>query len=293
MKIRRLTPEDAQIALDFLHEHRESSMFLLHNLTATRLVPPPGMYRCCWWGAFAGRSLSGVYAQTWRGTLLLQLPSPEVIAAVAEKLTTETLATEKRSSIPTLRGILGPREQWLELNALWAHELPPPRLDQDEPIYRLELNRLREVSLQARGLTLRPATSADVPLLTQWRIAFLIESLLLPASRGLLRKAQRDVLLATREQRAWVLEDQGAPVAWCSFNAVFPGAVQLSSLYTPAHLRGRGYGQAVASSVLALARAELKAELATVIIQETHRPALACCEALRFERCGRYSFTQW
>lgn len=284
MKIRRLTPEDLPIIQAFLQEHRESSMFLLHNLAAAGLASPPGMYRCVWWGAFAGRSLQGVFAQTWRGTLLLQLPSAEAISALAEFL-------HVQGDRP--RGVLGPREQWLELQACWNLELPPPRLDQDEPIYRLELTRLRRVCLEERGLVVRPAVVSDGLLLAQWRMAFLMESLLLPASRGLLRRAHREVMRACVEARAWVLEDQGVSVAWCSFNAVFPGAVQVSGLYTPERLRGKGYGQAVASSVLAQAADGLGAGLATVIIQETHRPALSCCEALRFERCGRYSFIQW
>lgn len=291
MSIRRLTPDDESDVEDFLRDQLESSMFLLHNVSRGGLTYQGNRHQAEYFGVFRGNTLLGLAAHTWLDTLVLQCPSLEALEALEKHL--------PRLISRPIKGVLGPRDQCVELMDRLSLDRSNASLDQDEPLYRLELARMRcPAALQDPTLIVRPPRPDEHLLLSRWRLLWLQEIMLYRPSEALDRRAAHETLLAIEEQRAFVLENRpvdGPPelVSWCCFNAVCDGAVQLSGLWTPHTLRGRHFGQVAAAGALLHARDVLGAKIATVLLDEGNRPALACCEALRFERVGRFSFTLW
>ena len=106
---------------------------------------------------------------------------------------------------------------------------------------------------------------ADVDLLVGWNVAFRIEGLNGSDSPGLREAVRQELELWIAEDRGFVLEVGGAPVAQAGFNAVIPDMVQVGFVFTPPQLRGRGYAaQAVAGALqIARARGAVRATLFT------------------------------
>lgn len=291
MFIRRLSPDDESDVDDFLRDHLDSSLFLLHNVSRGGLSYQGSRHQAEYFGAFQGHQLMGVSAHTWLDTLVVQSPSLEALEAFEQHL--------PRLLTRPIKGVLGPRDQCVELMERLNLDRSSAHLDQDEPLYTLALSKLRLPSdLMDPTLIVRPPRPEEHALLSRWRLSWLQEIMLYCPSDALDRRAAHETLLAMEEQRVFVLEHrptQGPSelVSWCCFNATCSGAVQLAGLWTPHPLRGRHFGQVAAAGALLYARDVLKAKTATVLLDEGNRPALACCEALRFERVGRFSFTLW
>lgn len=284
MYFRRLVPDDAPHLQAFLRDHQESSMFLLHNLRHGGLHFQAARHQAEYFGVVSQGRLVGVVAHTWLNTLLLQAPDADVLECLVKHL--------PRVLTRPVKGVLGPPVQCVELMDGLQLDRSGAFLDQDEPIYKLELTRLKHLTMPAELRVVQP-DAAHVSLLSAWRWAYLRDVLRFRPAEVLISRAEQDVWAAVEEQRAFVLERHGTPVAWCSFNALSTDAVQLAGLWTPPEERGQTFGKLVAMSALAYARDVLGFKSATVLLDEGNRAALACCETLGFDRVGRFSFTLW
>jgi RimJ/RimL family protein N-acetyltransferase len=137
------------------------------------------------------------------------------------------------------------------LNALGLDGLPA-NTNRDEPGLTLDLTRL---AIPDRpGTALRPIVPDDLPLLSDWREAYVGEVLGQTGTSARIRaEAELASYLANDSHR--LLLDHGTPVAMTGFNATLPEIVQVGGVYTPPELRGKGYARRAVALHLAEARA--------------------------------------
>jgi GNAT superfamily N-acetyltransferase len=277
MICRRLGQADHPEYERFLSTRAETSMFLRSNARAAGLdyAGEPLQARC--FGAFEDGRLEGVLALAWNGNLMAQAP-----LAVLDALLEALAAAEPEVVV---KGVVGPGEQVARLLDLID---PPPRmitLSEREPLFRLDLDRLKTPGPLASGaLAAGRAGLVDLDLLVRWRTAYDIETL-----GGLRPEMQADPRAAIA---AWIertpvflIEADGAPVAMAAWNAALPDMVQIGGVFTPPELRGRGHGRAAVAAALIAAR---EAGARTAILF-THTPAAErAYRALGFEQVGCY-----
>ena len=144
---------------------------------------------------------------------------------------------------PDLPGCSGPAEV---VQAVVAGMEPARtgRTTMTDVVYVLgELVRPRQVGGQPRR-----ATDADLALLVEWHYQFAVDA-------GLpMHDARASVVDRLEHGGLWLWEVDGSPVAMGGHAVPVPtpaGTVgRIGPIYTPAHLRGRGYGSAVTATVV-------------------------------------------
>lgn len=152
----------------------------------------------------------------------------------------------------TVTGSVGPATSVRPVLACLGLDHLPTTTDSDDPGFTLDLARL--TIPDHPGSILRPVTPADLPLATNWRETYIGE-VLGSAGPEARTKAERDLAgYLARDSHRLLIRD-GHPVAMTGFNAILPEIVQVGGVYTPAHLRGRGYARTAVALHLAEARA--------------------------------------
>jgi RimJ/RimL family protein N-acetyltransferase len=185
---------------------------------------------------------TGVVALTQGGMVMALLPEESDLAhlsAAFAGLTVTGAAGPARSIRPVLQ-------------ALGLHGVPA-RLDEDEPGFALDLTGLKPPHLVGRDLV--PAASVPRDLLIAWRAAATVETQgMSPLEASDWAALDVDGWLDRDSHR--VLLHDGQPVALTGFNARLPEIVQVGGVYTPPHLRNRGYARTAVSLHLAEAQAQ-------------------------------------
>lgn len=278
MTTRPLAPGD-EAALDaFLVPHRDTSMFLRANARQAGLA-----YRGQWGGAvyvasFDQGRITGVAAHSWTGTLLLQAPSNADALAVA------CVGTSGRE----VTGLLGPPDQVGTARAALGLAGAAAATDRPEILYGVDLSRvIVPPALRSGAIVCRPPREDERAALHAWGFDYDVETLGAqdtPEARG------RSIAFMNGRidaGHAFVAVDRGGTLlSFASFNAVLPDIVQLGGIYTPPHLRGRGYAKASVAHSLLVARDRG----ATRAVLFTPSPSAArAYEAVGFEEIGRYA----
>jgi hypothetical protein len=186
-----------------------------------------------------GARLAGAALRTPPYPLIVSGVPPVHAAAAAEAV----LCADR-----DLVGASGPRPEaeafalaWQELTGDTVREVMAQRL------YRLDT-----LTPPAVAGSARLAGEADLPLLARWRYAFAVEA------TGELRdpdgpeESSRRSLAAGNGDLLW--EAGGRPVAWAAASAPVAGMSRIGPVYTPADLRGHGYGSAVTAAASSWAR---------------------------------------
>jgi RimJ/RimL family protein N-acetyltransferase len=276
--IRILRPGDEAALETFLLPRVEYSMFLLSNLRQSGLRDTGKPYAGTYAAAFQGEDIVSVVAHYWNGNLCLQAP---VNAAGLCK------AAVRASGRP-VSGWVGPLEQ---VKAASQPLCPPEakvQLDEAELHYALSLQDLEVPAILRSGhVRARSAEPRDLELLTRWRVAYSIETTGDRESPELWQKAAEGVGRLQQQGHTWVLEADGQPAACCSFNAAIQEAVQLGGVWTPPHLRCRGYARAVVAASLLDARDE-GVDTAILFTGVDNLAAQAAYQALGFRHVGAY-----
>jgi uncharacterized protein len=278
MEIRILEPQDNDALEAFLAPRLEWSMFLIGNLRAAGLQDRGAPYEGTYTAAYEQGRIIAVVAHYWNGSLVLQAPAhvgPLCKAAAA-------------ASGRPVRGFIGPASQVDQALAALGMAEAPAQLDECETLYGLALPDLRVPEPLAAAQVLgRRAGPEDVELVTEWRVAFSLESLGDEDSPRLWDQVRASVRRGVSEGRIWVLEEAGRPVSTSGFNAAIREAVQIGGVWTPPALRGRGYGRAVVAASLLSARAEGVGR-AVLFTGLDNVPARRAYAALGFEPLGDY-----
>ena len=276
--IRVLQPHHQDALEVFLQSRVESSMFLISNMRSAGLVDHGQAYEGTYAAAFESGVITAVVAHYWNENLILQAP------AHLDALCRAAIQGSKRP----LGGFIGPSDQvGTAKEALGIHDANI-QLDETDKLYNLGLDDLVEPDgLRSGKVSGRRIEPRDLDLITQWRIAFLLEALKMEDSPQLQARCRTSIEREQKEGRTWVLEDRGVPVASCSFNAAIREAVQLGGVWTPPELRRQGYGRSVVAVSLLEARGE-GVEQAILFTGETNIAAQKAYAALGFRHIGDY-----
>ena len=277
-QIRVLLPGDEAALEAFVLPRIETSMFLLGNMRAAGLVDGGEFLQGTYVAAFDGGQITGVVAHYWNDNLVVQAP-----------VGVETLCQAAiEASGRRVGGVLGPAVQVQAAMDALDLEGDPIQLDQTEYLYSLALNDLLlPEGLRAGRLLGRRIQPGDVDQVTQWLVAFALESLGDEETPGLWERTRAGVERKQVQGLTWILEDRGRPVATSGFNTSTAEAVQIGGVYTPPELRGRGYGRAVVAASLLDARAE-GATSSILFTGVDNIPAQKCYEALGYRHIGDY-----
>jgi len=274
--VRVLHEGDRPALEQFLVTRADSSMFLLANSRKAGLVDSGLPFQATYAAAFEGARIVAVAAHSWLGTVLLQAP-----VRLDEVVRVALAASGRR-----VKGLLGPYSQALAAaNALGASEVAH---EGRELLYALDLRALRipEPLVSGRVVCRRPR-EAELPLLTDWRAAYVLEARVEDPGPDLRARCAVAIELLHADGADFVLEEAGAPVAYCCYNARIAEAVQIGGVWTPVPLRGRGHARCVVAGALQAAASQ-GASRAILFTPESNLPARHSYESLGFSLIGDY-----
>lgn len=233
--IRQLEPGDEAAVEQFLDIHADSSMFLHSNLAAAGLADGADAYQGRWVAAFFGETIVGIIAHFWNGMLAIQAP----MATEALTACLETLAPPR-----DIVGMTGPLDQVMRVREALGLTLRPPRFFGREELFGCDLAAMTPPVPDGRRV--RPPRLDELPLLTEWRVAYHVEAYNAEPSDGLIAAASEEITLRHGEGHDFVLvDDDDRPLAYCAYNAVLPDRVQIGGVYTPPEQRGCGHARRV------------------------------------------------
>jgi predicted GNAT family acetyltransferase len=282
--IRVLRADDVAPLQAFLRRHLESSLFLLGNLKLAGIDDDGRMYSGTYVGCVDGGRITGAAALYWNGNMMVQAPEPGDAVALARA----ALAARPERG---LKGLIGPDEQ--VIGARDGLGLPPSilQLDSRDRLYRLELDALVVPdALTSGAVTGRRAEPRDLDTLTAWRVDYEVNLIHADDTPALRDDARKSIANMTTEQRLWVLERDGLPVAMTGFNTQFEDIVQVGGVYTPRALRGSGYGRAVVATSLLDAKRE-GGRRSILFTGQHNLAAQHAYEALGYQPIGSYRLT--
>lgn len=276
--LRILGPGDEAAVEEFLLPRVETSMFLIGNLRSTGFTDSGQAYEGTYAGAFEAGMIVGVVAHYWNQVLVFQAPAQlEALWRVAI-----------RASGRPVGGLIGPSDQVDVVKETLDVAESNLQMDETEKLYSLKLDGLIVPGDLDSGVVQgRRMEPQDLELLTRWRVAYALEALGEQDTPRLRERTRASMERSLKEQRTWVLEHRGEPVACSSFNTAIKEAVQVGGVWTPPELRSRGYGRAVVATSLLDARAE-GVTTAILFTPEDNIPAQKAYQALGFRHIGSY-----
>lgn len=279
--IRTLAPGDEGRAEAFLAQHADTSMFLRSNLRAAGLRDEGEPLQGTYVAALEGERIVGIAEHAWNGMVLVQAP-----VALPELVRAATRATRPHDR--PISGIAGPHAQVLAAREALGLGDRRTTMDSRERLYTLELAALRIPPALASGsVRARRSTAEDLELCARWREDYCVEALGMARDADLPRRARHDVEQAHGRGDAFVLESEGALVAYSAFNARLPDVVQVGGVWTPVALRRRGFGRAVVAGQLRIAASE-GATRAVLFTEDDNVSAQRAYEAIGFEPKGAF-----
>ena len=277
-EVKILRPGDEAALETFLLPRIPSSMFLLGNMRAAGLEDEGEPYQGTYAAAFAEGEIISVVAHYWNNALVFQAP------AHLDALWRKAVEVSERP----IGGLIGPDEQVDDVKEGLDIGESSIQLDETERLYTLALDELAVPDVLASGQAeARRAELRDLALLTAWQVAYGAETLGEPDTGESREWARSTVERLIREERTWLLEVEGEPVACSSFNTATEEAVQVGGVWTPPDIRSRGYGRAVVAASLLDARAE-GVTTAVLFTGQGNIPAQRAYTALGFQRVGAY-----
>ena len=247
LTLKLLQPGDEELLEAFVLQHINTSMFLRSNLQAAGLVDGNQHYQGTYIAAIENNEIKAVAAHYWNGMIVVQAPVylEEVVRAVVEK------------SNRAISGITGEARQVKLTRTALQLEHRPTQINDDEILFSLALDKLQiPPALKSGKVKCRHPLPEELELLTQWRVAYCVETLGDIETPNLVAKCRQGIESSQAQARHWVLiaENNGENklVSYSAFNAGLPVIVQIGGVYTPPSLRGRGYAKCVlAGSLLA------------------------------------------
>ncbi|MCC2672014.1 MAG: family N-acetyltransferase [Armatimonadetes bacterium] len=276
--VRTLESDDIPAVEAFLRPRLSSSMFLVSNLRRAGIEDRGEPYQGTYAAAWRDKRIVAVAAHYWNGNLIVQAPEclDEVCAAA--------LAGSRRA----VRGVIGPGDQVGEVTSWTGFQDAAAQVDEKERLYRLALSDLVLPEALTRGeVTARLGQPHDLDLVTRWLVDYAVSSL--GERHGTKLEVERRTMAerSVADQRTWLLEHAGRPVAMTAFNAAIAEAVQVGPVWTPPAERSRGYARAAVAASLRHAR-EAGVLEAILFTGPANVAAQRAYEALGFRHIGEY-----
>lgn len=285
--MRMLKPGDEATLEAFLRPRLESSMFLLGNLREAGIVDGQERYQGLYVANFDRDQICGVVAHYWNGNLLPQAPLDLNQADTFERMWRFAVQASRRR----IHGIVGPADQVNFIKKSLGLVPEQLQMDEIEILYALDLTALELPAALARNeVAARRIQASDVDQLTNWLVAYNIETLGAADSPELRRHARMSIERQCREGNLWLLESDGSAVSMSGFNAAISEAVQVGPVYTPPEERNKGYARAVVAASLLDAR-NRGVRKGVLFTGENEVPAQRAYSAIGFRPIGRYGLT--
>jgi uncharacterized protein len=174
------------------------------------------------------------------GAALRTSPHNLVLSRARDDTAIDALAQAVEDELPGVVGALPEVEQFAHAWASRNGVTPQRRIAQG--VFMLE----RVDPVEGVPGAMRPATSADRPLLLDWFLAFGIEALPHPDEERLRRELDHRLSAADTGVVLW--EHDGA-VSLAGFGGPTPNGIRIGPVYTPPELRGRGYASALVAEL--------------------------------------------
>jgi RimJ/RimL family protein N-acetyltransferase len=276
--VRVLGPGDEARVADFCEAHPDTTLFFQNNVAAAGLVDRGVPYSGTYAAAFEGDAIAALAAHYWQGNLIVEAPRrlDEVVRAA--------VAASGRS----VTGLLGPWAQVCAARTVLGLAAAPTSMDSPDELFAVSLHQLRVPPLLSRpGVRCRMPREDELEQVSQWRHDYSVELLGRPASDAVLAASRAEMRRSQDDGRNFVLELDGALVAYSAYNAATPRCVQIGGVFTPPPLRGRGYARAVVAGSLLAARTR-GVERSILFTGVENHAAQAAYRALGYERVGDY-----
>ncbi|MCX4666543.1 GNAT family N-acetyltransferase [Streptomyces sp. NBC_01381] len=186
------------------------------------------------------------YFRTPPNRLVLTPLTPEGADALAAHLVAAGLP------VP---GVSADRDTATDFTEAWQrHTGATPTLHEHQRLYRLDTLTPPEPLPEGRS---RVAGVQDRDQLMRWHREFVVSIGGIPAAD---HGPWADTRIANRRVMLWETPD-GTPVSMAGMTPMVAGQIRVAPVYTPAHLRGRGYAGAATAAVSRAALAEGAAEV--------------------------------
>ena len=215
-------------ALPFLYEAEAENNLLIGISSRLAAAHPPAGHGAFFWTVRDGDRICGAAMQTPPHDLVLSHPFPDrALAALSDSI------HQAHFSLP---GVLGPDYAAREFAAKWASTAAvKAELWRRERIYRLQ----KVEPLPFVSGRIIAAELEHVVLLTPWVDGFLQETRESSDTGSVLEAA-----LAGKRLFVWF---DAEPVSMAAWTGATRNGVRINTVYTPPHLRRRGYATAVVS----------------------------------------------
>lgn len=279
MHVRKLTNQDFQDFDNFLSRYTETSMFLRSNARISGLeYCESSAYTAVYLAAIVNSRIVGILALCWNGSILFQIPHLEYVNPFL-RFTIQSYSDFK------LKGILGPNKQAQKILKYLSLPTKDFCFSSVESSYLLNLENLIVPNLLKNRIgNCRPAVERDLCQLISWRIAYDKETFGLDFEESSF-KIEKDLRERIRDQTIFVLETNGEIVSMADYNAMLPDIYQIGGVWTPPHLRSKGYAKAVIAGALLAAR-QKGVSKATLFTKNPY--AMRCYEKIGFEQIEEY-----
>lgn len=273
MEFRPATLSDAPRIDAFLRARSDTSMFLRSNLRAFGPCGGKSPHATrMWFQSLPDGALAGVLGISTAGFVLVQLPGGAGRAELRRVL-----------QGAQIKGILGASDQARAVQQALALGTAPAKLDDDEPLYSLDLDHLW---VPPGETTLRRALPADRALMINWREEYLVETIHFSPEEAI-ATAPGDIDGMMERGALMLLEDaRGVPCAMTSFNAILPDMVQVGNVFTPDEKRGQGHARRAVALHLERARTT---GVERAMLFASGPAASRAYEAIGFDRIGRFT----
>ncbi|WP_068108846.1 GNAT family N-acetyltransferase [Tropicimonas marinistellae] len=272
MEFRPAVLDDAVRIDRYLRARSETSMFLRSNLRAFGPCGGDAQHATQMWLLEDGQRLTGVLGFTTGGFVLVQLPEGAPSGSLRRLLGGERI-----------KAILGESDQVTRARTALGLDHVHAQLDDDEPLYALDLARLRVPPGESR---LRKAVAEDRKRLIAWREEYLVETVYYsPEDAIATAPGEIDAMMARGTLMVLELND-GTPCAMTSFNAILPDMVQVGNVFTADELRGQGHARRAVALHLQRARTD---GVERAILFASGPAASRAYEAIGFEQIGHFT----
>ncbi len=268
--------QDAGRLETFLASHTETSMFLRGNLLRFGIGQSDHDYAMRYFIEEYDSEIAGIGAISNGGTLMVQ--SPDGVKNIAEYLAGVIPAKNK------LMGVIGDSRQVAALSDALGLDDLPVLMNDLEPLMSLDLDDLKIPDIG--HIHLRTAQKSDLPLVVEWRLAYVIEAMSQvdsPQTRDQ-AKRQAESMIDTGQYR--ILEQDGAPISFTGFNAIMPDCVQIGGVFTPPALRSKGFARTAVALHLDEAR---KNGANRAILFASGEPAVRAYSGIGFLKIGHFT----
>jgi uncharacterized protein len=271
-----LQPGDESLLETFLLQHVNTSMFLRSNWREGGLNNEGGRFQGTYVAAIEDDKIVAVAAHYWNGMIVVQ--APVYLAEVAQ-------AVVEQSDL-FISGIAGPATQVEATKQALGLGNQPTQIDEQEILFSLTLQDLQVPPALASGaVQCRLPYTQELELLSEWSVAYNVETLGKLATPDLLPHCRREIEVRQSTAKHWVLIADNTPVAYTAFNASLPDIVQIGGVWTPPALRGNGYAKCVVAGSLLQAKSQ-GVERAVLFTNFKNYAAQAVYKGIGFQNTG-------